>query len=102
MAKSEPKNAGVLGDDELSGREREENDEELRQVPERRLQDAGQRRAEPLTDRLRRERDDPGDAREREGGDEEHRYVGGTAVLKRRRRRDDRPDEAEQQALARC
>ena len=45
-----------LGDNDLAGREREEDDEELRQVAERRLEDARQRGAEARADGLGRER----------------------------------------------
>jgi hypothetical protein len=52
--------------------QREEHDEELRQVAERRLQRPGDRRAEPLADRLGRDRDRPGEAAERGARDQEH------------------------------
>ena len=61
-----------LRDDDLAGREREEDDEELGQVPERRLQHAGRRRAEAGADGLRREADHPGEPGERCGRHEEH------------------------------
>ncbi len=55
-----------LGDDHLAGGEREADDEELRQVAERRLQDAGHGRAEACADRLGADADDPGESGERE------------------------------------
>ena len=64
---------GGLGDHELTCRNREEHDEELREVPERRLEEPGGRRAEALPDRLGREGDDPGEARERDRSDDEGR-----------------------------
>ena len=55
-----------LRDDELAGAEREEDDEELGQVAERRLQEAGDRRPEPQPDLLGRERHHPGEPGERQ------------------------------------
>ena len=55
-----------LRDDDLAGREREEDDEELRQVAERRLEHAGDGRAEPRADRLGRDADEPGEPAERD------------------------------------
>ena len=60
-----------LRHDELAGAEREEDDEELRQVAERRLQHAGDGGAEPGADRLGRDPDRPRDAAERDPGDDE-------------------------------
>ena len=63
--------------------EREHHDEELGQVAERRLQHAGDGRAEPLADRLRRERDDhPREPRERDAADaEDNDYGFGARVV---------------------
>ena len=60
-----------LRDDELAGREREEHDEELGQVAERRLERARHRRAEPRADGLGRDPDRPRHAAERDPGDDE-------------------------------
>ena len=62
FANSEPR-IDVVRDDDLAGREREQDDEELGQVAERRLEHAGDRRPEPLADRLGRDRDRPRRAR---------------------------------------
>ena len=70
FAKIEPM-IDVRRDDDLAGREREDDDEELGQVAERRLQQPGHRRPEALADLLRRERDDPREPRERERRDAE-------------------------------
>ena len=51
--------------------EREQHDEELRQVAERRLERARDRRAVALADRLGRDRDRPGEPAERDRGDDE-------------------------------
>ena len=48
-----------LRDDELALLQREDHDEQLRQVAERRLQHAGHGRAEALAELLGRERHDP-------------------------------------------
>ena len=64
---------GRLRDHELARGNREQDDEELRQVPERRLQDARHSRAEPLSDRLGGDRDHPGEAGERRGREDEDR-----------------------------
>ncbi len=54
FANSEPR-IDVRATTSSPGREREEDDEELRQVPERGLQRAGDRRPEPLADRFGRD-----------------------------------------------
>ena len=59
------------GDDELAGREREQHDEELGQVPERGLQGSRDRGAEPLADGLGRNRDRPGESGQCDGRDDE-------------------------------
>ena len=54
-------------DHDLAGRQREDDDEELGQVSERRLEHARDRRAEALADLLGREGDDPGQSGEGDG-----------------------------------
>ena len=53
--------------------QREDHDEQLRQVAERRLQHPGDARPEALAELLGRERDDPRQPRERERRDREAR-----------------------------
>ncbi len=68
-----------LRHDELAGAEREDDDEELRQVAERRLEHAGDGRPELGADRLGRDPDRPRDAAERgprENEDRDRRCVG--------------------------
>ena len=60
-----------LGDDDLAGRECEEDDEQLGEVPERRLERPGDGRSEPRADRLGGDADRPGDATERRARDHE-------------------------------
>ena len=60
--------------DELAGREGEEDDEELGQVPEGGLQCSGDRRSEALADRLRCDRDRPREPAEGDGRDDEDRH----------------------------
>ena len=55
-----------LGDDDLTGGEREDHDEELGQVAQRRLQHARDRGPEARADLLGRERHDRGQRRERD------------------------------------
>ena len=62
-----------LRDDDLAGGEGEEDDEELGEVAERGLEDAGDGGAEAGTDRLGRDADQPGEPGEGDAGDEEHR-----------------------------
>jgi len=52
-----------LRNDHLVRVEREEDDRDLGDVPERRLKDAGRRRPDPLAERLGREGDRPGETR---------------------------------------
>ena len=59
-------------DDDLAGREREKDDEELRKVAERRLQRPSHRRPEALANGLGRDRDRPRKTTERGGRDNEH------------------------------
>ena len=62
--------------------EREDHDEELREVRERRLQDAGDGRPRPAPDLLDRHRDDPRHAGQRQRGEHERhdpRDAGGVA-----------------------
>ncbi len=68
-----------LRDHDLARREREDDDEELGQVTERRLEDPGHRRTEPLPDLLGRERDEPGEPGERERREDEGEERGRTA-----------------------
>ena len=87
-----------LGDHQLTGVQREDDDEELGQVAERRLQQAGRRRPEPLSHLLGRDRHDPRRARERDARDDEREYVPKAARVARdrsqdrHRRDDDQPD----------
>ena len=54
-----------LGDDDLSRVDRKEDDEELRQIPERRLEKPGDAVAQALAQRLGGESDHPGNSGER-------------------------------------
>ena len=75
-----------LRDDDLAGREREDDDEELGQVAERRLEHAGGGRPEALADLLGRERDDPREPGERGGRDREREQRRRVGVVGDRRR----------------
>ena len=72
-----------LRHDELAGGEGEEDDEELGQVAERRLERSGHGRPEAHTDGLRRDGDHPGQAGQRDGGDQEGRDWVGVQVVER-------------------
>ena len=71
-----------LGDDDLAGAQREDDDEQLGQVAERRLQHAGDRRAEPLADLFGGERHDVREPGERDGGDAERQQGSGVGVVR--------------------
>ena len=61
-----------LGDDDLAGGEREEDDEQLGKVAERGLEHARHSRPEMSAHRLGPDSDRPGEAAERNGGQDEH------------------------------
>jgi hypothetical protein len=67
--------------------QREQDDEELGQVAERRLQDSRHGRAEPRADLLRRERHDERQRGQRQAGHHEGEDVGRAAVGRGARRR---------------
>src|SRR2546423_812439 len=60
---------GALRDDELALLKREDDDEQLGEVAERRLQHAGDAGAESLAELLGAERDDPRETGEGDGGE---------------------------------
>ena len=62
-----------LHDADQAVAQREQRDEQLGQVPERRLDDAGDRRAEPAAELLRCAADEAREHRDRQRGDEERR-----------------------------
>ena len=95
-------------DDELAGREREKDDEELGKVAERRLQRPGHRRTEALANGLGRDRDRPRKTTECGGRDGEHDHRLGVREVKnagdhgeRRDRRQDRRVAAHHRILRR-
>ena len=65
-----------LDDDDQPGLEREERDEQLGQVAEGRLEDAGLARAEPVAELVGARADDPGEPGEGDRRDDEDRRVG--------------------------
>ena len=72
---------GRLCDDDLTCGQREQDDEELGQVAERRLQDTGCRRPEAGGDGLGADADDPGEACECQPGDHEGEHGGARRVV---------------------
>ena len=73
---------------------------EVGQVAERRLQDPGRARAEPLAERLGGEGDDVGDAGEGDAGDDERRDRRGARVVHDSGDGADRGDRGDRQGLA--
>ena len=92
-----------LRDHQLALLQREDHDEQLRQVAERRLQHAGDARPEALAELLGGERHDPRQPGQRERGEREagHRRPGLVVGQPRQRREDRDRSRAERSASAR-
>ena len=89
-----------LRDHDLARLEREDDDEQLRQVAERRLQHAGQPWADVVAQRVGAERDEPRQARERDRDEREDDQPVDAGVVERAAERGGEGHEGEPEALA--